>query len=137
MKEYACALLVNDGHLLLGKRAPYRKTCASKWDVIGGCIEQGETREAALHRELQEEIAIVPQAAQWFATLSDPDVTPEDPPLYHFFRLEHWSGTPVINNNEHTELAWFPLRQIGSWPDLARPEYPDLFARLADFYSRQ
>lgn len=135
MNEYACALIIDHGRLLLGRRAPYRKSYASKWDLIGGRIETGKTQLEALTRELQEEIAITPQTPAYFDSLPDPHVAPQEPPLYHFFRVETWSGTPYINNHEHTELAWVPLSRAGTWPDLALQEYSDLFRRLAAFYS--
>ena len=41
MRHYACALLLRDGRILLGKRSPHRRAYANKWDVIGGLVAGG------------------------------------------------------------------------------------------------
>lgn len=53
----ACALIDADGRVLLAKRPPGRPL-AGLWEFPGGKIEPGETPEAALVRELEEELAI-------------------------------------------------------------------------------
>ncbi len=67
MRDYACAILLRDGLILLGKRSPHRKAYPNCWDVIGGRVEQGETIDAALHRELGEEIGIAPSPTSSYA----------------------------------------------------------------------
>lgn len=39
MNTYACALIVQDDKILLGRRAHFRATYVNFWDVIGGKIE--------------------------------------------------------------------------------------------------
>jgi 8-oxo-dGTP diphosphatase len=53
----ACALIDADGRVLLAKRPPGRPL-AGLWEFPGGKVEPGETPEAALIRELREELAI-------------------------------------------------------------------------------
>ena len=53
----ACALIDADGRVLLTKRPPGRPL-AGLWEFPGGKVETGETPEAALIRELEEELAI-------------------------------------------------------------------------------
>jgi 8-oxo-dGTP diphosphatase len=53
----ACALIDADGRVLLAKRPPGRPL-AGLWEFPGGKIERGETPEAALIRELEEELSI-------------------------------------------------------------------------------
>src|SRR5262245_58614868 len=53
----ACALIDADGRVLLAKRPPGRPL-AGLWEFPGGKVEAGETPEAALIRELEEELAI-------------------------------------------------------------------------------
>lgn len=52
MNTYACALIVQDNKILLGRRAHFRATYANCWDVIGGKVESGETPKPTLIREL-------------------------------------------------------------------------------------
>lgn len=53
----AVALIDPDGRILLARR-PEGKTLAGMWEFPGGKVEAGETPEAALIRELKEEIGI-------------------------------------------------------------------------------
>ncbi len=53
----AVALIDADGRVLLSRR-PEGKPMAGMWEFPGGKVEPGETPEAALIRELAEELAI-------------------------------------------------------------------------------
>ena len=53
----ACALVDGDGRVLLAQR-PEGKSLAGLWEFPGGKVEQGETPEEALIRELAEELGI-------------------------------------------------------------------------------
>ena len=53
----AVALIDRDGRVLLAQR-PVDKSMAGLWEFPGGKIEDGETPEAALVRELHEELGI-------------------------------------------------------------------------------
>ncbi|SFD09951.1 NUDIX domain-containing protein [Bosea sp. CRIB-10] len=67
--EYACALPLKGERVLLGLRASHRRNRPSCWDTIGGHVEPGETVEAALVRELQEELGIAPTGFRRFETI--------------------------------------------------------------------
>ena len=53
----AVALFDTDGRVLVAQR-PEGKSMAGLWEFPGGKLEQGETPEEALIRELREELAI-------------------------------------------------------------------------------
>lgn len=53
----ACALIDNDGRVLIAER-PQGRSMAGLWEFPGGKIEDGETPEQALIRELKEELGI-------------------------------------------------------------------------------
>lgn len=53
----ACALVDADNRVLIAQR-PQGKSMAGLWEFPGGKIEAGETPEAALIRELEEELGI-------------------------------------------------------------------------------
>ncbi|WOC16603.1 (deoxy)nucleoside triphosphate pyrophosphohydrolase [Pseudochrobactrum sp. MP213Fo] len=58
----ACALIDADGRILLAQR-PEGKNLAGLWEFPGGKVESGETPEAALIRELEEELGIITKPA--------------------------------------------------------------------------
>jgi 8-oxo-dGTP diphosphatase len=58
----AAALVDGEGRVLLQQRAPGR-LMAGLWEFPGGKMEAGETPEAALIRELQEELGIATDEA--------------------------------------------------------------------------
>ena len=63
----ACALVDADGRVLICQR-PEGKQLAGLWEFPGGKVEAGETPEAALIRELKEELGIeVKQACLIFS----------------------------------------------------------------------
>ena len=53
----AVALFDRDGRVLIAQR-PEGKSMAGLWEFPGGKLEDGETPEAALIRELKEELAV-------------------------------------------------------------------------------
>lgn len=53
----ACALIDQEGKILLAQR-PQGKAMAGLWELPGGKVEPNETPEAAVVRELQEEVGV-------------------------------------------------------------------------------
>jgi len=125
-KKLVGALITRDGRLLLGLRSARKSTAPETWDVIGGHVEQRETFEAALRRELDEEVGIEPvefyehsrHAHEEFGTLV----------LFHVSRWTH--GEPRLCNDEHVELRWFTIDEACRLPNLAASEYVPVFRSL-------
>lgn len=57
MKDVTAAVIFNHGKVFLARRAA-GENCAGGWEFPGGKIEQGETPEDCLTRELQEEFGV-------------------------------------------------------------------------------
>jgi 8-oxo-dGTP diphosphatase len=103
------ALLVRNGELLLGRRAARREWLADAWDVFGGHIEQGETGQQALSRELREELGVVPTRMRHLGTLAGDEPEPWRLGLY---AVTAWTGEPRnLQSEEHAQLRWCPLAE--------------------------
>lgn len=131
--EYACALPVRAGRVLLGLRASHRRNRPSCWDTIGGHVEPGETADQALIRELQEEIGITPTTFAHFTTIETTESDGVSPALWHLFSVTGWDGgDPAIANDEHSEIRWFAFADARALSPLASEAYRPVFARLAE-----
>src|SRR5579859_5943358 len=111
----AVALIDGDGRVLLAQR-PAGKAMAGLWEFPGGKVQAGETPEAALIRELAEELGI-DVAASCLAPFTFASHRYDDfhllMPLYV---CRVWRGT--VTPREGQSLAW--VRP----PDLSRYEMP-------------
>ena len=57
MKKVSAAVVINEGNVLITRRKPEEKL-AGFWEFPGGKIEEGETPQQCLERELREELGI-------------------------------------------------------------------------------
>lgn len=66
MKQVTAAIIIKDGEVLIAKR-PAGDRLAGKWEFPGGKVEDGESPEECLKRELAEELGIVASVGDFFA----------------------------------------------------------------------
>jgi 8-oxo-dGTP diphosphatase len=109
----AAALIDADGRVLIAKRPP-GKTMAGLWEFPGGKVHQGETPEAALIRELAEELGIDTAesclAPIAFASHRYPDFHL----LMPLFACRRWLGQ--VTAREGQELVWVRPQRLGDYP---------------------
>lgn len=109
----ACALVDADGRVLIAQR-PEGKGMAGLWEFPGGKIEAGESPEATLIRELDEELGIAVKA-DCLAPLSFASFAYEKfhllMPLYICRR---WEG--LVTAREHAALRWVRPQQLRDFP---------------------
>ena len=109
----AVALVDPDGRVLLAQRPP-GKSLAGLWEFPGGKVGPGETPEAALVRELREELAI-DTAASCLAPFTFASHSYETfhllMPLYV---CRVWQGT--VTGREGQQLAWVYPNRMGDYP---------------------
>ncbi len=124
----AVALIDPDGRVLLAER-PEGKSMAGLWEFPGGKVEAGETPEACLMREIEEELSI----STWescLAPLSFASHAYEDfhllMPLY---ACRKWRGT--VAALEGQRLAWVRKGELKNYamPPADKP----LVAALRDW----
>ncbi|MGP1355849.1 8-oxo-dGTP diphosphatase MutT [Roseicyclus sp.] len=109
----AVALIDRDGRVLLTQR-PEGKSMAGLWEFPGGKVEPGETPEAALVRELHEELGI----ETWSSCLAPLTFASHAYPDFHLlmplFACRKWDGVP--QPREGQRLAWARGTELRSYP---------------------
>ena len=121
--EVAVGVLIQpDGQFLLTSRPP-GKVYEGYWEFPGGKLEQAESVEEALRRELQEEIGITIVAAHpWKVEMVD---YPHALVRLHFCKVFEWTGE--MQMHEGQSFAWQSL------PVTAQPVLPGTIPVLTWF----
>lgn len=109
----AVALVDPDGRVLLAQR-PEGKDMAGLWEFPGGKVEPGESPEAALTRELLEELGI----ETWASCLAPLSFASHAYGAFHLlmplYVCRKWKGEP--SRREHAALRWVRPRDMGGYP---------------------
>jgi ADP-ribose pyrophosphatase YjhB (NUDIX family) len=105
----AVAVIVRRGRLLLGRRAapPYANT----WDLPGGFLEAAEAPEAALRRELREELGIGVRRARFVGFATDRYGRGGFPVLALVYEVTPGQGA-LRAADDVSEVRWFPLARL-------------------------
>lgn len=127
MKKVTAALLVKDGLILIAKRKASDKL-ANKWEFPGGKIEDGETPEECLRREMKEEFQIEVAVGDYFCDS-----------VYHYDHGSiqllaywvHWKGGELVPK-AHDEFRWVPFAELENF-DFAPADIP-IVKRLKEEY---
>lgn len=124
----ACALVDPDGRVLIAQR-PQGKPHAGKWEFPGGKVEAGESPEAAVVRELREELGVEPceQCLQPFAFASEP-LEDGRHLLMPLFICRRWDG--FADPREGQKITWVRPERLADY-DLLPADRP-LAAELRD-----
>lgn len=111
----AVALIEEDRRVLIAQR-PQGKSYAGLWEFPGGKVEVDERPEAALIRELHEELGIAVEEACLapftFASFAYPDFHL----LMPLYICRHWKG--VVTARENQTLKWVRPRELRAYPML-------------------
>lgn len=109
----AVALIDVDGRVLLTQR-PEGKSMAGLWEFPGGKVEPGETPEAALIRELEEEIGI----NTWESCLAPLTFASHSYADFHLlmplFACRKWEGIP--SSREGQKMTWSHPGELRNYP---------------------
>lgn len=99
----AAALVDADGRVLVQQRPP-GTSMAGLWEFPGGKIEPGETPEAALVRELHEELGIVVDHTCLAPAAFASEALGDRHLLLLLYALRKWTGIPEARHA--TALRW-------------------------------
>lgn len=125
--DVVAALIERDGKLLLARRDTSSDQ-AGLWEFPGGKVEAGESQQAALVRELQEEMGIHVRVEEFVATSELPQ--PARLIRLHGWRVRGFTGTIALQC--HSEMRWVLPADVLSF-DLAPADIPLIEAYLAAF----
>jgi 8-oxo-dGTP diphosphatase len=115
-----------DGAVLMASR-PSGKPYQGYWEFPGGKVEQGESAEASLVRELQEEIGL--HALKLLPAWQCEHVYPHAHVRLLFYWVLHWQGTP--HALESQQLAW--VRPADAWPYPVLPATVPLLEQIRNY----
>ena len=110
MTEVVAALIWDNDKFMICQR-PAHKARALLWEFVGGKVEPGETKEQALIRECQEELAVTLSVGEIFM-----DVVHEYPDIavhLTLFNATIADGAP--QKLEHNDIKWIKLSEIDNY----------------------
>lgn len=124
----AAALVDADGRVLIAQR-PEGKQLAGLWEFPGGKVEAGETPEAALIRELEEELGIAVKRDCLSPFVFASHAYEGFHLLMPLYLCRRWEG--FVQRREHADLKWVKPSALFDHP--MPPADAPLCAYLRDF----
>jgi 8-oxo-dGTP diphosphatase len=125
--EVVAALIWNGEKFMICQR-PAHKARGLLWEFVGGKVEPGETKEQALIRECQEELAVTLAVGDVFM-----DVIHEYPDLtvhLTLFSATLAEGEP--QKLEHNDIQWIAPSEIPNYDFCPADE--EILARICEVY---
>ena len=110
MTEVVAALIWDENRFLACQR-PGHKARGLLWEFVGGKVEPGETREQALIRECQEELAVTVAVQNVFMEVDHiyPDLT------VHLTLFNASIAEGIPQKIEHNDLRWITVEEIDQY----------------------
>ena len=113
MHHVVLGALLREGRVLLVHRRADKRARPDVWDLPGGLMENGESEQDALERELHEELGVHVGAGRTSHLCRVVLSAPEEPALLSACLVHDWEGTPVnAAPEEHDDIRWFGLGEL-------------------------
>ena len=127
MTEVVAALIWQGDKFMICQR-PAHKARGLLWEFVGGKVESGETKEQALIRECQEELAVTLSVGDVFMKVVHeyPDITVH----LTLFNATIAEGEPVML--EHNDIQWITPSEISNCEFCPADE--EILARIIEEY---
>ena len=122
------AALIWEGDKFMICQRPAHKTRGLLWEFVGGKVEVGETKEQALIRECQEELAVTLYVGGVFM-----DVIHEYPDLsVHLTLFNAIIAEGVPQRLEHNDIKWITPSEISNYDFCPADE--EILAKICEVY---
>ena len=110
MTEVVAALIWDKNKFMICQR-PTHKARALLWEFVGGKVESSETKEQALIRECQEELAITLSVGEVFMDVIHeyPDIT------VHLILFNATIAEGIPQKLEHNDIQWITPAEISNY----------------------
>ena len=110
MTEVVAALIWDENRFLACQR-PAHKARGLLWEFVGGKVEPGESKEQALIRECQEELAVTVAVRDVFMEVDHvyPDLT------VHLTLFNASIAEGILKKIEHNDLRWITVEEIDQY----------------------
>lgn len=118
MTKVLCGLIIKDQQILICSRKP-EKSLGGYWEFPGGKLEEGETYEKCLARELQEELDLRVTVKNHFKTV----IHQYDLKTIELISYLCETEDAVIKSVDHDQIEWIEVPDLLQW-NLAPADVP-------------
>jgi len=118
MTKVLCGLIIKDQQILICRRKP-EKSLGGYWEFPGGKLEEGETYEECLARELQEELDLRVTVKNHFKTV----IHQYDLKTIELISYRCETEDAAIKLVDHDQIEWIEVPDLLKW-NLAPADVP-------------
>ena len=118
MIDVVAAVVMRNGKYMIARRAP-GKHLAGYWEFPGGKIEEGESPEDSLQREIDEEFGVYAQVGAYLGE----NVHGYGDKTVRLMAYEATVEQDIHQSTDHDQIEWVELNQMDDYP-LAPADVP-------------
>ena len=101
-----CACIARDGKIFMARRANTKTTFAGEYELVGGHADPGEQPEAALQREIQEELGVDINVIEPVFAFTYHSEGVDKIEIVYLCTLNDPTNEPILNPADHSQSCW-------------------------------